>query len=190
MKALLAMKAAWDTGEECCDPARKEDILGRTSTCLDLWEEHLKNPIVILEMALECLENPYLIRHLVSQCVVASPCRRNGVQQRWCEDFANPFVSAETLKACALIGLHLLAVGGDAGSSGSQSPDLGDTWKYGCSKSRDWDGNVESWTESEGPSSSEQCEHNVESLALNVMEQDWVNRFLSSWKIGNLEGWH
>ena len=34
------------------------------------------------------------------------------------EVLPNPFVSAETLKACALIGLHLLAVGGDAGSSG------------------------------------------------------------------------
>ena len=29
-----------------------------------------------------------------------------------------PFVSAETLKACALIGLHLLAAEGEAGSSG------------------------------------------------------------------------
>ena len=38
----------------------------------------------------------------------------------------NPFVSAETLKACALIGLHLLSAEGEAGSSGSQSPDLGD----------------------------------------------------------------
>ena len=37
-----------------------------------------------------------------------------------------PFVSSETLKACALIGLHLLAAEGEAGSSGSQSPDIGD----------------------------------------------------------------
>ena len=42
---------------------------------------------------------------------------------------AGPFkhvLPAETLKACALIGLHLMATGGDAGSSGSPSPDLGD----------------------------------------------------------------
>ena len=38
---------------------------------------------------------------------------------------SNPFVSAETLKACALIGLHLLAAEGEAGSSGSQSLDVG-----------------------------------------------------------------
>ena len=37
-----------------------------------------------------------------------------------------PVVSAEMLKACALIGLHLLAAEGEAGSSGSQSHDLGD----------------------------------------------------------------
>ena len=77
-----------------------------------------------------------------------------------------PLVSAETLKACALIGLHLSAAGGDAGSSGSLSPELGDMWKYGCPNRYDWDGDVESWTESEGTSSSEQCGHSVESLAL------------------------
>ena len=65
------------------------------------------------------------------------------------EVLPNPFVSAETLKACALIGLHLMAAGGDAGSSGSQSPDLGDMWKYSCQTSPDWDGDVESWKESE-----------------------------------------
>ena len=48
---------------------------------------------------------------------------------------SNPFVSAETLKACALIGLHCLAAEGEAGSSGGQSPDLGDMWKHGCPKS-------------------------------------------------------
>ena len=49
-------------------------------------------------------------------------------------------------------------------------------------KSPDWD-DVESWTESEGTSSSEQCEHNVGSLALNVMEEDQSAEqiSLSSW---------
>ena len=77
----------------------------------------------------------------------------------------NPFVSAETLIVCALIGLHLLAADYQAGSSGSQSPDLGDAWKYGCPKSPDWEGDVELGTGSEGTSSSEQCEHNVERCA-------------------------
>ena len=73
----------------------------------------------------------------------------------------NPFVSAETLKACALIGLHLLAAEDEAGSSGGQFPDLRDMWRHGCPKSPDWDSDVEAWTESEGTSSSEQCEHSV-----------------------------
>ena len=106
------------------------------------------------------------------------------------EGLPNPFVSAETLKACALIGLHLLAAEGEYGLSGSQSRDLGDMWRYGCPKSPDWDGNVESWTESEGTSSSEQCEHNVESRALNVMGRDQsgekVSLFLEHW---NLQRW-
>ena len=42
--------------------------------------------------------------------------------------------------------------------------------------------------ESEGTFSSEQCEHNVESLALNVMEQDQsgenISLFLEDWKGG------
>ena len=51
----------------------------------------------------------------------------------------NPCVSAETLKACALIGLHLLAADYEkVGSSGSQSLDLGDMWKYGCAKCPIW----------------------------------------------------
>ena len=102
---------------------------------------------------------------------------------------SNPFLSAETLKACALTGLHLLAEG-DAGSSGSQSPDVGHVWRHGCPKSPDADGDVKSWTENEGASSSEQCEHNVESLALKAMVQDQSGeRSLSSWKIlGTCEG--
>ena len=95
-------------------------------------------------------------------------------------------VSAETLKACALNGLHLLAAGDETGSSGSKSPALGDMWRYGCPKSRD----VESGTESEGTSSSVQCQHNVESLALNVMEQDQSREkmfvFLEDWDLARV----
>ena len=47
------------------------------------------------------------------------------------DEASNPFVSAETLKACALIGLQLLAAEDEAGSSRSQSLDLGDMWRCG-----------------------------------------------------------
>ena len=46
-----------------------------------------------------------------------------------------PFVSAETPKACALIGLHLLAAEEEAGSGGSRSADFGDMWRCGCPRS-------------------------------------------------------
>ena len=32
-------------GTACGDPARKDNILGRNKTRLELWEEHLKDPI-------------------------------------------------------------------------------------------------------------------------------------------------
>ena len=59
-KALWAMKAAWDRCEDYYDPARKQGILGKTRTRLDLWREHFKDPIAALAKALECLENPDL----------------------------------------------------------------------------------------------------------------------------------
>ena len=54
------------------------------------------------------------------------------------EVLPNPYVSEETLKVCAMFGLHLLAAGGEAGSSGSQSPGLGDMWRHGCPVSLEW----------------------------------------------------
>ena len=57
-KAFWAMKAAKDREEEHYDPARKDNILGRKQTRLELWEEHLKDPIIALEKALTCSENP------------------------------------------------------------------------------------------------------------------------------------
>ena len=57
--ALWKMKAAKDAGEECYDPTREDNILGRNRTRLALWEEHLKDPIVALAKALKCVENSY-----------------------------------------------------------------------------------------------------------------------------------
>ena len=57
-KALWTMKAARDSGVDLCDPERKDNILGRNKTRLELLEEHLKDPIVALDKALKCVENP------------------------------------------------------------------------------------------------------------------------------------
>ena len=56
-RALRKMKAAKDSGEDFDDPERKDNILGRKKTRLELWEEHLKDPIVALDKALKCVEN-------------------------------------------------------------------------------------------------------------------------------------
>ena len=53
------MTAAKDRREEFYDPARKDNILGRSKTRLELWEEHLKDPIVALDEAQKCVEDKY-----------------------------------------------------------------------------------------------------------------------------------
>ena len=58
-KALWKVKAGRDSGEDFYDPERKDNILGRNKTRLELWEEHFKDQIVALEKAFKCLENPY-----------------------------------------------------------------------------------------------------------------------------------
>ena len=57
VKALWVMKAAEEREEEFYNPARKDDILGRKKTRLELWEEHLKDPVIALDNALTCIEN-------------------------------------------------------------------------------------------------------------------------------------
>ena len=203
--------------------------MGRTS----------QRPVGELAQTLECLENPYHGWHLVSQFVVASLCRRNGFQHRWCKDFAKDvgrallgrrlaspvpwdvgrlrtsscfwnvprlikkepfaiteavqlksFVPAETLKTCALTGLHLMAAEGESGSRGSQAPDSGDMWRHGCSESPDWNSDGERWSEGEGLSSSDFREHYVESLALRVIGLKWSGEkfslFLEDWELARV----
>ena len=60
-KALWAMKAAKDRKEEFYDLAREENISRRNKTRLELWEEHLKDPIASLDRALKCVESQYKI---------------------------------------------------------------------------------------------------------------------------------
>ena len=53
------MKAAKDRKEEFYDPVREEDISKRNKARLELWEEHLKDPIAALDIALKCVESQY-----------------------------------------------------------------------------------------------------------------------------------
>ena len=58
-KAQWAMKAAKDRKEESYEPARQDNIFGRITTRLELWEEHLKDPIMALDKARKCVEDQY-----------------------------------------------------------------------------------------------------------------------------------
>ena len=58
-KALWAVNAAKDRKKEFYDPAREEDISRISKTRLELWEEHLKDPIDALERALKCGESQH-----------------------------------------------------------------------------------------------------------------------------------
>ena len=55
--ALWKMKVVKGRGEQFYGPERKDNILGRNKTRLELWEEHLKGPIVALDKALKCVES-------------------------------------------------------------------------------------------------------------------------------------
>ena len=91
-------------GEEYYDPARKEDILDRRKTSLDLWDDHRKDPIVAPAKALECLANSCLgLAFGFHKFVVA--CRRNGFQHRWRKVFFAKDVGRAVLgRRLALLG--------------------------------------------------------------------------------------
>ena len=73
-KALRTMKAAKDRGEEYF-PERKDNILGRGRRRLELWREHLKDPIVALDKAVKCVESS------VQVCLSArEPCGGSDLQ--------------------------------------------------------------------------------------------------------------
>ena len=166
------MKAARDGGEDFYDPERKDNILGRKKTRLEMWEEHFKDPIVTLDSAWRIrIKADYWLEDCCGiglQWLVAeraqARCQRCGTNL--CEKrlallgslgqcaFAHsihalevpkkygphdelffsmvlselvefgPCFSAETVQACALIGLYM-----------NSYPDLGDFLECGCPKS-------------------------------------------------------
>ena len=80
-----------------------------------------------------------------------------------------PCIPAETVKACALIGLHMMAEETALRLDGDSCPKLRDMWRYGCPKNTVWSSVGDEWAGSEGTSSFEDYEHNVDNLALEVV---------------------
>ena len=175
------MKAAWDRGDEHCDPACTSGIVGRTPQRPDCGPGKSVGMLVESPIGLAFGFTVCRCQSLSSQWLAASlvqgfakdvgrglPGRRlalpgpmgqcaqhpRGSMGRMASSFCffvkkeavafsnevpfKPVVPVDTLKACALIGLHILAGEGEAGSSGSLSLDLGDMWRHGCTRSPEW----------------------------------------------------
>ena len=60
LRSQMKTKKRRHFGEEFDDPERKDNLCGRNKTRLELWEEHLKDPIVALDKALKCVEKTLL----------------------------------------------------------------------------------------------------------------------------------
>ena len=96
-----------------------------------------------------------------------------------------PCVSAETVKACALIGLHTMAEANAVRSDSDSSPDLGEMWKNGCPRSPVWSGDGFEGEGSEGTSSVEYYEHNAGNFAIEVVGHV-ISLFLEDWELGRV----
>ena len=80
-----------------------------------------------------------------------------------------PFFSADVLKKCALIALHLIAEEGSGGQDGCHASGLGDEWEMGGPKSPMWESDGEAWSEDESVSSDGSREGTVCNDALHVI---------------------
>ena len=98
-----------------------------------------------------------------------------------------PCISAEAVKACALIGLHMMTAENALRSDGDTSLEIGDMWRYGGAKSLVWSSGGDDWAGCEGTSSFEDHEHNVDNLALEVVGQNWSSEAVSL--LGGLGAW-
>ena len=80
-----------------------------------------------------------------------------------------PCISAETAKACAQIGLRMMAEENASRSDNDSCLDLGDLWRCGCPESLVWGNNGFEWAGNEGTFFLEYFEHNVGNLVVEVV---------------------
>ena len=100
-------------------------------------------------------------------------------------DIRTPFFSADVLKKCALVALHLIAEEGRDGE-GCRFHGLGDVWEIRCPKSPMWEIGDEAWSEDESVSNGSR-EGNVGIEALHVIglygHDDKISLFLKYWAL-------
>ena len=105
-------------------------------------------------------------------------------------DSRTPFFSADVLKKCALIALHVTAKEGRGGESGCHVLGMGDSWKFGCPKSPMWESEGEAWSEDTSVSSCDPREDNECNDALHVIglygPGDKVSFFLKDWELARV----
>ena len=98
-----------------------------------------------------------------------------------------PCASAETVKACALTGLHMMAEEKALWLGSDFSTDQGDMWRNVCPESPEW---ISSGRTSEASCGLEFYEHNVENTAIEVIGEDRssnvVALFLKGWELGRV----
>ena len=82
---------------------------------------------------------------------------------------APPFFSADVLKKCALVGMHVIVEDERSERGVGQTPDLGDMWRNGCTKSPMWKSEDEVWSEDESVSLGVSRENNVCNGGLHVI---------------------
>ena len=86
--------------------------------------------------------------------------------------------------------MHLIAEEGRGGESDCQTPDVGNTWKFGCPKSPMWESEGEAWWDNKSVSSTDSREDTVCNDALHVVglygPGDKVSLFMKGWELARV----
>ena len=105
-------------------------------------------------------------------------------------DIRTSLSSADVLKKCALIAVHIIAEEGEGGEDGCHAPDLVSEWNLGCPKSPMWESEGEAWSEDGSMSSSGFRGGNLSNEALHDIglygPGDKISLFLKDWELAKV----
>ena len=97
-----------------------------------------------------------------------------------------PCVTAETLEACALIGLHMIAHEAASLSLNGFSRELGGMGRYGGPRNPFWEGDLVDWTESECISSHTTLKVSLLNSLGRIAQAKMVSLFLRDWELAQV----